>query len=109
VGVTSTCRMTSSPGAERVKLNPKVSIFITVIKYSVIRQVHNLFQSDCSTQCDLLLAPATSSIFSFPSDHSVVACLFLLVFLSLNYIRNGIVDFVPLRGIIYRHRKGLLL
>jgi hypothetical protein len=106
VGVASTSRLTSSPGADRVKLNLQVPIIIIIIKYSILRLVHNLFQSDCSTQCDLVLPLANSSTLSFPLDHPVAACIFFLGFPSLNYIRNGIVDFV---SSYTGTRKGLLL
>jgi hypothetical protein len=40
---------------------------IFIIKYlSVSRQVHSLFQTEFSKECDLELPPSTSSIFLFP-------------------------------------------
>jgi hypothetical protein len=35
------------------------------IPQSVLRQVHSLFQSQFSTQCDLVLPVSTSSVLSF--------------------------------------------
>jgi hypothetical protein len=47
---------------------------------SVLRQVHSLFQSEFSTECDLV---PISSIPSFPQGHLVAAYILFLVFPSL--------------------------
>ena len=40
-------------------------IIIIIIMLPVLRQVHGLFQSECSTECDLVLRLSISSILSF--------------------------------------------
>ena len=41
-------------------------IHMSCIPYSVLRQAHNIFQSEFYTECDLLLPLSNSSILSFP-------------------------------------------
>ena len=48
-----------------------------------LRPVHSLFQSQFSTQCDLVLPLAISSILFFPSRSIVAAYAFFFVFPSL--------------------------
>jgi hypothetical protein len=46
-------------------------------------KVNSLFQSEFSTECELVL-PLSSSNILFPECHAVAAYFFFLVFLSLN-------------------------
>ena len=48
----------------------------------VLWQVHSLFQSQFSTECDLVLPLSIFSILSFPDGHSISPYVFFLVFLS---------------------------
>ena len=50
---------------------------------SVLRQVHSLFQSQFSKQCDLVLPRSIFSILSFPLGHPVAAYVFFLDLRSL--------------------------
>ena len=50
---------------------------------SVLRQFHGLFQSESSTQCDIVLPLSYSGTLSFLSGHPVAVYFFLLVFPSL--------------------------
>ena len=50
---------------------------------SALRHVHSLFQSEFSTECDLVLPLSVPSIPSFPSGRPVVAYFFFLIFPSL--------------------------
>ena len=54
-----------------------------IILLSVFRQVHSLFQSKFSTECDLVLPLSIDGIFSFPQGHPVASYVFFLVFPSL--------------------------
>jgi hypothetical protein len=48
------------------RLFTSISAVYSFILQSVSRQVHSLFQSEISTQYDLVLSPSISSVFSFP-------------------------------------------
>jgi DUF1365 family protein len=50
---------------------------------AVLRQVHNLFQTKFSEECDPELPASTSNIFLLPSGHSTAAYVSFLAFLSL--------------------------
>jgi hypothetical protein len=50
---------------------------------SVSVRFHSIFQSEFSTECDLVLPVSISSILSFPQGHSVAAYVFFLVLSSL--------------------------
>lgn len=54
---------------------------------SVLRQVRNLFQSEYSKKCDLVLPILISSILSFPQGHTVVAYVVFFLFPSLPSFR----------------------
>jgi hypothetical protein len=62
---------------------PRRQSMLSIIKQSALRQAHSLFQSQFSTECDLVLPLSISSIFSCPQDHPIAAYAFFLVFLSL--------------------------
>ena len=49
------------------------------ILLSVLWQIHSLFQSEFSTQCNLVLLLSFSSIFWFSQGHTVAAYIFFLV------------------------------
>ena len=66
---------------EHAKFTP-YSHFI-FIPLSVLRQVRSLFQSEFSTECDLVLPVSISSTFAFCYCHSVAAYVFFLVVPSL--------------------------
>ena len=51
---------------------PLINSFI-YLWLSAKRQVHRLFHSEFSTECDLVLPPSFSSIFSFPSKPPVLS------------------------------------
>jgi len=51
--------------------------------FSAIRQVHILFQSEFSTDCDLVLRFSIFCILSFPYGHPVDVYIFFFVFPSL--------------------------
>jgi len=46
-------------------------------------QVHRLFQSEFSTECDLELPPSVFTIFLFPEGHPLTAYILFPVFPSL--------------------------
>ena len=48
-----------------------------------LRQVHSLFQSEFSTECDLVLCLSITRIFSFTSCHPVAPYIFFVAFTSL--------------------------
>jgi hypothetical protein len=58
--------------------------FIIIIK-SVLRQIHDLFHSEISIQCDLVFRVSSFSLeyLSFPKDHLISANIFFFVFWSL--------------------------
>jgi hypothetical protein len=56
------------------RIHPSVHSFIA---QSVLRKVHSLFQSEFSTQYDLVLPLSVSSILSFPG-HPIAAYVFFL-------------------------------
>jgi hypothetical protein len=58
---------------------------VTIIPQSVLRQVNSLFQSEFSTECDLVLPLSISSVLSFPYGHIVAAYVVSLVFPPLLY------------------------
>ena len=60
-----------------------IHLFILV---SVLQQVHSLFQSKFSTQCDLLLPRSTSSTLFSPYGHPVAAYVLLIVFPSISVL-----------------------
>jgi hypothetical protein len=47
---------------------------------SVLRQVHNLFRSEFSKECNLMLPLSISITVPFPYSHPVAAYVFFLVF-----------------------------
>jgi hypothetical protein len=51
----------------------------TIITYSVLRQVHCLFQSDFSSECDPVRLLPIYSILSIPHSHPAAAYVFFLV------------------------------
>jgi len=73
------------PGGSQIqKLRGFSKCFLPRIHHAVgLRQVHSLFQSQFSTQCDLVLPMSISSILSYPEVHPVAAYVFFLVVPSL--------------------------
>jgi hypothetical protein len=61
---------------------PQIHI-LSFVLLSVLRQALSLFQSQFSTECDLVLPLSISSILSLPEGHSVTAYVFFPVFSSL--------------------------
>jgi hypothetical protein len=47
------------------------------ISYSALRQVHSFFQSEVSTECDVVLPVSVSIILSFPRCHRVTAYIYI--------------------------------
>ena len=72
------------------KLNWKSKPFLVsaelFILKSVLRQVYNLFQSEFSTECDLMLPLSISNILQFPSGHPVAAYVLSLSLLLVTAI-----------------------
>jgi hypothetical protein len=56
---------------------------LSFVVWPVLHQVHSLFQSLFSTECDMVLSLSISSILSFPEGHPVAAYVFFFVFPSL--------------------------
>jgi hypothetical protein len=59
-----------------------VGVWFSFIIHSVVSygRVHNLFQSEFSTQCELVLSLSVYRILSFPSGHPLAGCISFLVF-----------------------------
>jgi Sec-independent protein secretion pathway component TatC len=70
-----------------LEANGEVDSFVVTLLslavWPVVHQVHSLFQSLFSTECDLVLPLSISSILLFPEGHPVAAYFFFLVFPSL--------------------------
>ena len=70
-------------GSGRIYLQGLHVYMISFILLSALRQVHGPFQSEFSTECDLVLPLSTCSILSFHLGHPVAAYVFFLVLPSL--------------------------
>jgi len=89
--------MTNEVGVSTVSKHIVITIIIiittttttTIITDSFLRQDHDLFQSEFSRECHLVVFLSNSSIFLppfiflFPEVHPVAAYIFFLFFLSL--------------------------
>jgi hypothetical protein len=61
------------------------------IRQPVLQQVHNLFQREFATECDLVLPVSNFSILSFLCCKPVAANVFYLVYSSLLGAWGGVV------------------
>jgi hypothetical protein len=73
------------PGRSQTqKLRGFLKCFLPRIHHAFgLRQAHSLFQSQFSTQCDLVLPMSIYSIISYPEVHPIAAYVFFLVLPSL--------------------------
>ena len=65
----------------------------TIITYSVLRQVHSLFQSELSSECDPVRPLPMYSIISIPQSHPAAAYVFFLVTSTLPSILSCVTWF----------------
>ena len=98
-GGVNVCVMKNSTWSSSDMFESYCCIFITVamfdtwkhlhssfIPYSFLRQVHILFQSEFSTEWDLVLPLSISSILSFAWGHPLTSYVFFFVFPSLLFL-----------------------
>jgi len=62
-------------------------VYFHIILFSALREVHGFFQSEFSTECDLVLPHVIYTTLSFVSGHPLAAYVFFLVFSSLLFFR----------------------
>jgi hypothetical protein len=70
-------------GSPVYRLSALDKLSCSLMPQLVLQPVHNLFQNELSTGCDILLPLSISSILPFPLGHPVTAYVFFLVFPEL--------------------------